>query len=68
MIGERVDCSTEAGSRVLQSAARLLLEYHERSALLKQHLDRLAARLGISVSTGVSYRETRHRRSVHRQD
>ena len=47
----------EAGWRVLQSAARLLLEYNERSALIKQHVGRAAAHLGIAVSTVVTYKE-----------
>jgi hypothetical protein len=36
---------------VLEVAARLLLEYNRRSALINQQLDRLASRLGIAVST-----------------
>jgi uncharacterized membrane protein YjjP (DUF1212 family) len=47
----------DASWRVLQSAARLLLEYNERSALIRQHLGRLAAHLGIDVSTVVTYKE-----------
>jgi uncharacterized membrane protein YjjP (DUF1212 family) len=57
MIAERSSHSNEVRWRVLRSAARLLLEYNERSALVTQHLDRLATRLGIAVSTGVAYRE-----------
>ena len=56
MIGERIDHSNEASWRVLQLAARLLLEYNERSALIEHHLDRLASHLGIAVSTVVAYR------------
>jgi uncharacterized membrane protein YjjP (DUF1212 family) len=47
----------EAGWRVLRSAARLLLEYNERSALIRHHLGRLATRLELDVSTAVTYRE-----------
>lgn len=43
--------------RLLQAAARLLLEYNERSGLIKAHLDRLASHLGIAVSIAVDYRQ-----------
>jgi uncharacterized membrane protein YjjP (DUF1212 family) len=56
MTGERLDHSSEVKWRILQAAARLLLEYNERSALINHHLDRLASRLGIAVSTVVAYR------------
>jgi uncharacterized membrane protein YjjP (DUF1212 family) len=57
MIGERVDHSNDTSWRVLQLAARLLVEYNERSALIKEHLGRLASRLGVPVSITVAYRE-----------
>jgi uncharacterized membrane protein YjjP (DUF1212 family) len=55
-VGEGVDYLNETRWRVLQVAARLLLEYNERSALITRHLGRLASRLDIAVSTVVEYR------------
>jgi uncharacterized membrane protein YjjP (DUF1212 family) len=57
MIVERPCQPDDASWRVLQVTARLLLEYNERSALIRQRLDRLASRLGIAVSTVVGYRD-----------
>jgi uncharacterized membrane protein YjjP (DUF1212 family) len=54
--GEHVAQASDAGWRLLQAAARLLLEFNERSALIAQHVDRLASRLGVVVSTAVAYR------------
>jgi uncharacterized membrane protein YjjP (DUF1212 family) len=56
MIGDRPDLSNDTSWRLLQLAARLLLEFNERSAVINRYLDRLASRLGISVSTAVAYR------------
>ena len=56
MTAESVEAVEDTSRRLLHVAARMLVEYNERSALIRQHLDRLAARLGVAVSIGVAYR------------
>jgi uncharacterized membrane protein YjjP (DUF1212 family) len=54
---ERRDRFDESTWRLLQLGARLMLEYNERSDVIKRHLDRVAKYLNVAVTTVVGYRE-----------